>query len=59
LNRKINTLYFSATGTTKKVVTEVANRVANDFKTTVKENDFTLPGAREKHCLLLTKMLLL
>ncbi|NLK51579.1 MAG: 4Fe-4S binding protein [Syntrophomonadaceae bacterium] len=48
MNRKINTLYFSATGTTKKVVTEVANRVANDFKTTVKENDFTLPGAREK-----------
>jgi len=40
-------VYFSATGTTKKIVTEIAERAAQRLAVPLKEFDFTLPGARE------------
>lgn len=50
MTKKIKTLYFSATGTTEKIVTgiakEIAERYANGAK--VSAIDFTLPHARKK-----------
>jgi NAD-dependent dihydropyrimidine dehydrogenase PreA subunit/flavodoxin len=50
MNRKISTLYFSATGTTEKIVTGIAKRIAENYgeAITVNHMDFTLPEAREK-----------
>ncbi|MCF8128527.1 MAG: EFR1 family ferrodoxin [Deltaproteobacteria bacterium] len=50
MNRKINTLYFSATGTTEKIVTRIAEKIAENYgrEITVSHMDFTLPEAREK-----------
>jgi NAD-dependent dihydropyrimidine dehydrogenase PreA subunit/flavodoxin len=49
LNKKINTIYFSATGTTEKVVTGIANKISETIggETTVKNIDFTLPDVRK------------
>ncbi len=50
MNKKINTLYFSATGTTEKIVTGIAEKIAENYsgKITVNNIDFTLPEARKK-----------
>lgn len=50
MNNKIHTLYFSATGTTEKIVTSIAEKIAeNDGgKISVRPIDFTLPESRKK-----------
>ena len=50
MNLKINTLYFSATGTTEKIVTGIARKIAENYGEEIAINhiDFTLPAAREK-----------
>jgi len=50
LNKTINAMYFSATDTTKKIVTEIASKISNNSsrKPTIKHIDFTLPEARKK-----------
>lgn len=49
MNEKIKTMYFSATGTTEKVVTGIANKISESIsgKTAVKNIDFTLPDVRK------------
>ena len=42
---KIWAVYFSATGTTKKIVTCIADSLADGA---AEQFDFTLPGSREK-----------
>jgi NAD-dependent dihydropyrimidine dehydrogenase PreA subunit/flavodoxin len=50
MNKKINTMYFSATGTTKKVVYGIANKILENLniKTTARNVDFTLPEVRKE-----------
>lgn len=50
MNERINMMYFSATGTTKKVVSGIANKILKNIgmKTTIKSIDFTLPEARKE-----------
>ena len=50
MNQKIHTLYFSATGTTEKIVTGIANKIAEKShgEIDVGPIDFTLPEARKK-----------
>lgn len=49
MNRSIHTLYFSATGTTKKIVTGIADRLAEDWGCKINETvDVTLPDARKE-----------
>jgi len=50
MNKKINTMYFSSTDTTKKVVCGIGNKILENInrKTTINNIDFTLPGVREK-----------
>jgi len=50
MNNTINALYFSATDTTKKVVTGIAKKVAENFGQEIAINviDFTSPGVRLK-----------
>lgn len=50
MNFKINTLYFSATGTTEKIVNSMAQIIAKDLseKTAVNAINLTLPEARRK-----------
>jgi len=43
---KVYAAYFSATGTTQKVVTAVAEQLAKKFDVNVETFDFTLPGVR-------------
>ena len=47
---RINVMYFSATDTTKKVVSGIANKIADNVNKINNINiiDFTLPKAREK-----------
>lgn len=52
-------VYFSATGTTKKVVTQVARRVASQMAVPYDEIDFTLPPARENTLLFQKKQLVI
>lgn len=48
MNYKINAVYFSATGTTKKLVTRLADELARNFNVkTIDFKDFTLPSGRE------------
>lgn len=48
VKRKVSLLYFSATGTTKKVVNEIGNMLVEKYKNMIfKEMDFTLPKSRE------------
>ena len=44
--KRVMAVYFSATGTTKKVVTAVADEAAEKLGAAYGEYDFTLPGAR-------------
>ena len=48
--KKITTLYFSATGTTEKIVTGIAEQIAENYggKISINSIDFTLPEARQK-----------
>ncbi len=50
MNKRINTMYFSATDTTKKIVYGIAEKLSEDFQIREKINnvDFTLPKVREK-----------
>ncbi|MBM7870880.1 ferredoxin/flavodoxin [Clostridium pascui] len=50
MNKKINTMYFSATGTTKKIVCGIASKLLDNTNETLTVNtiDFTLPSARDK-----------
>ena len=50
MNKKINTLYFSATATTEKIVMGIAGKIAGNYggKITVSHIDFTLPDARKE-----------
>ncbi|APF28289.1 4Fe-4S dicluster domain protein [Clostridium sporogenes] len=50
INKRINTMYFSATNTTKKVVCGIAKKLSENFQIREKINnvDFTLPKVREK-----------
>lgn len=50
MNKKINAAYFSATGTTKKVVSSIAKKIAENLKDIrlVNNIDFTLPDIRER-----------
>lgn len=50
INPKINTLFFSPTGTTKKVVTHLANELSNNpnLQNNINNIDFTLIDARKK-----------
>lgn len=49
MKMKINTMYFSATDTTKKVVSGIAKEIAenNEREITIHNIDFTLPQIRE------------
>jgi NAD-dependent dihydropyrimidine dehydrogenase PreA subunit/flavodoxin len=48
MNNKIHEMYFSATGTTKKVVSGIANKISQNIygETNINIIDFTLPKAR-------------
>jgi flavodoxin/NAD-dependent dihydropyrimidine dehydrogenase PreA subunit len=48
MSRKINTLYFSPTGTTEKIVKDIAQKIAGG-KAAVRDIDFTLPQGREEN----------
>lgn len=50
MNKRINTMYFSATGTTEKVVRGIANEILKntDVKGDIKNIDFTLPEVRKQ-----------
>lgn len=50
MNMNINSMYFSATDTTKKVVTGIAQKISEkiDWGKSINNIDFTLPGVREK-----------
>jgi NAD-dependent dihydropyrimidine dehydrogenase PreA subunit/flavodoxin len=49
LNLSIKTFYFSATGTTRKIISGLADQLAEDSNCKVTEKiDFTLPDARNK-----------
>jgi menaquinone-dependent protoporphyrinogen IX oxidase len=43
-------MYFSATDTTKKIVTGIASKISEniDKQITINDKDFTLPDARKK-----------
>lgn len=43
---KIRAMYFSATGTTRKIVCRIADKIAEMSGFSQTETDFTLPGAR-------------
>lgn len=45
---RINTIYFSATGTTRKVVSGIADKLLENLGTIAKNIDFTLPEGRKK-----------
>ena len=48
MNKNIKTFYFSATGTTKKIVAGIADKLAKQSsKTTTNNIDFTLPDTRK------------
>ncbi|MEL7597167.1 MAG: flavodoxin domain-containing protein, partial [Clostridiaceae bacterium] len=50
MNKRINAMYFSATDTTKKVVSQIAKKISEniDRKITISTIDFTLPAVRKK-----------
>ena len=45
--KRIWAMYWSATGTTKTVVTAIATKMAGKLGLPLEEYDFTLPGARQ------------
>lgn len=46
--KNIYAVYFSATGTTEQIVTQIANGLSEKMKLPVSNIDFTLPSAREE-----------
>ena len=50
MNKKINMMYFSATGTTRKIVSGIAKNISENIgrNVTINEIDFTMPVARKK-----------
>ena len=46
--RCIHMIYFSATGTTQKVVHQIASALQKELGVCVKEDDFTLPAMRQQ-----------
>jgi len=46
--KKVWAVFFSATGTTEKIVTRVAEGIAGEIGVACETYDFTLPGARDK-----------
>ncbi|GBF33390.1 ferredoxin [Desulfocucumis palustris] len=50
MNKKINAMYFSPTGTTKKIVSGIAEKISEniDRGKTINTIDFTLPGVRKE-----------
>jgi len=50
MNKKLNTMYFSPTGTTKKVISGIANKILEniDEMRNINNVDFTLPDVRKK-----------
>ena len=46
--KKVWAVYFSATGTTKKIVENIAESIADTLGTEYEIYDFTLPRGREK-----------
>ena len=46
---RIAAVYYSATGNTREVVLKIGKQIAEDLKVPLKEYDYTLPEAREKH----------
>ena len=46
--RCIHMIYFSATGTTQKVVHRIASVLRKELDISIKEDDFTLPAARQQ-----------
>ena len=50
MSNTINAMYFSATDTTKKVVSGIAKKILEniDRKKTINNIDFTMPGVRIK-----------
>jgi NAD-dependent dihydropyrimidine dehydrogenase PreA subunit/flavodoxin len=53
INKKINTMYFSATGTTKRIVCGIGEGILEntDSKITINTIDFTLPESRKDQVL--------
>lgn len=50
MNKRVNTMYFSPTGTAKKVVKEIENKISQKFKNQLEIDniDFTLSQGRNK-----------
>ncbi|MEA4826895.1 MAG: EFR1 family ferrodoxin [Clostridium sp.] len=50
MNKKINAIYFSATDTTKKIVSGIAKKIADNIgnETAINNIDFTLPKVRKE-----------
>ena len=50
MNKKLNTMYFSPTGTTKKIVSGIAKKISEniDREITINNIDFTLPEVRKE-----------
>lgn len=50
MNKTINTMYFSPTGTTEKIVSGLAEKISEkiDREIAIKNIDFTLPGGRNE-----------
>lgn len=50
MDKQTNALYFSATGTTKKIVTAIAEKLSENMtgKAEIRNIDFTLPEARKQ-----------
>jgi ferredoxin len=50
MGKQINALYFSATGTTKQIVTGIAEKLSENMtgEAEIKDIDFTLPEARKQ-----------
>lgn len=50
MNHHVHACYFSATGTTEKIVLEVAGKLSEKAGKSLDRVDFTLPQARENPC---------
>ncbi|MEK6264314.1 MAG: flavodoxin domain-containing protein, partial [Clostridium sp.] len=50
MNKKINMMYFSATGTTRKVVSGITKKISEniDMDIVISEIDFTMPEIRKE-----------
>ena len=46
--KTVYAVYFSATGNTRKVVTTLANALAESFEVPLEVVDFTLPQSRQQ-----------